>query len=120
MSLNAIPPEAEAQARQALAAVRWGDEGLTREELRVQAPNLPYQIYLKLPASKRFSDTDTLLRFASEAGTLADGEFGETTDPNVEREVLELGGPPAWGGDPLLDGDEQASGSATDTEGLDA
>lgn len=119
MSEPSFDQRAVDQARTALSPLNWSG-GLTRDDIRTQAPTFPYALWLKLPASKRFQSADEMLKYAVEAGARADGEFGDVVDVAEEREVLDLGGPPAWGDDPLLAGEDQPGGSATDTQGLES
>ncbi len=98
-----------------LTALDWS-HGLTRDDLRATLPDLPQALYLHMPASKRFSDSRQLAQVIIDEMQLADAEAVEVS---AENEALALGGPPAWGADPLLGGTRQESGSATDTQGLD-
>jgi hypothetical protein len=114
--------DAALQARPQLAQLQWG-QGLTRDDVRQRWSKFPQALYLRLPASKRFMNGDDLLRAAANFSTRAEGEFTDvhTTPAELaeEREVMDLGGPPAYGADMTLAGDTEQSGSATDTAGLD-
>ncbi len=99
-----------------MMALDWS-VALSRDDLRHRIPQLPPIIYLHLPATKRFNSPDdvrlalwaSLHRLHDEDGILVD-----------EAQVMDNGGPPTWGPDPLLGGKTQESGSAMDQFGLDA
>ena len=121
-------PSHDAQISAAIARVRpelerldWGEHGLTRQDLQDRLADFPHVLYLQLPASKRFRSAAETLHAIDVEYERADGEFFDNAAslPD-ERMVREDGGPPAWGNDPLLAGGSEESGSATDTEGLDA
>ena len=103
----------------ALTQLDYGDEGLTRNDIRKQYKGLAPGIYLRLPSSRRFTSAQDVLHAASLAPSRAEGEFlGE--DPDLpEAESLADGGPPAWGPTPLttIDATED-SGSAEDRSTL--
>jgi hypothetical protein len=84
--------------------------GLTRDQLRERLPGLPDEIYLYLPAAKKFYSADDVLGQTGErALSRAEGEMvGPEFDMPVEGAV-EDDGPPAYG--PSL------SPGTTDTEG---
>jgi hypothetical protein len=100
-----------------LAALDWS-HGLTRDDLRVQIPDVPPVLYLHLPAAKRFASPFEVRRMALTALARAEGEFVTAADVIDERQIMDLGGPPAWGPDPLIAGFMQEGGSATDTASL--
>ncbi len=102
-------------AEPALQRLDWS-RGLTRSDILVHIPDFPHLLYLRLPSSKRFASAHEVVREICNADARADGEFTGSEDLLDEREVLDFGGPPAWGDDPLLSGLSQPGGSATDTE----
>jgi hypothetical protein len=110
------------QVRSQLNALAW-DQGLTRNDIRAQIPDFPLILYLRLPDAKRYLSAREVAHAVLTATQRADGEF-LTPDASVElpseQEMRDMGAPPAWGQDPLLAGGTEDSGSATDTEGLDA
>jgi hypothetical protein len=116
----AITPEQVEAAARALSQMRWGPDGLTREEIRAHYPALPKPIYLRLPSSKRYMSAGQVLHDAEVAPSRAEGEF-LGANPNLpEAQSLEDGGPPAWGPTPLFTpGGVVEGGSAEDTEGLE-
>ena len=100
-----------------LLPLDYGEEGLTRDEIRDRYPALPLGIYLRLPASRRFTSARDTLHAASLAPSRAEGEYlGENPDIPDAASVAD-GGPPAWGPTPLdaVDGVED-SGSAEDRD----
>ena len=106
-------------AEPALQRLDWS-RGLTRSDIMVHIPDFPHLLYLRLPSSRRYVSALEVVHEIRNADARADGEFIDGEDLLEEREVLDLGGPPAWGSDPLYGGLSQPGGSATDTEGLDA
>ncbi len=94
----------------------FGHDGLTRDQLRRRLKGLPEALYLRLPASRRYHSATDVLRVAGSAPSRSEGEFLGPNPDIPEAESVDEGGPPAWGGDPLLtrDGIEE-SGSAEDT-----
>lgn len=102
-----------------LMELDFGEEGLTRDQIRKRYRDLPEAIYLRMPSSRHFLSADEALRDALDARSRAEGDFlGPQPDIPVQESIGD-GGPPAWGGDPLFtpDGVEDG-GSAEDTEGL--
>jgi hypothetical protein len=124
-------PEADPQALSAISAsdletlalrlmdLDFGSDGLTRDQLRRRLKDLPEALFLRLPSSRRYHSAAAVLRDAGSAPSRSEGEFlGPSSDiDEAEAKSLDEGGPPAWGGDPLLtlDGIEE-SGSAEDTD----
>lgn len=106
-------------ATPALNQLDWS-HGLTRDDIQARMPDFPHVLYLRLPASKHFGSAQEVEQMIRVAEARAEDAFAEDEDVAEEREALADGGPPAWGNDPLLSGLTQPSGSATDTEGLDA
>jgi hypothetical protein len=102
-----------------LMELDFGPEGLTRDQIRKRYRDLPEAIYLRMPSSRHFLNAEEALRDVWEARSRAEGEYLGAQPDIPERESVEDGGPPAWGGDPLLthDGIEDG-GSAEDTRGL--
>lgn len=94
----------------------YSNGGLTRDQIRKKYHDLPEVIYLRMPSSRHFLSAEEALRDVLDARSRAEGEYlGD--HPNIpEAASVEDGGPPAWGGDPLLirDGVEDG-GSAEDT-----
>jgi hypothetical protein len=77
--------------------------GLTRDEVRRQVPNLPREIYLELPASKRYRSAAELLHEAVNAPHRAEGEVvREDFDAFDSEGAEDDGGPAAWGEDPIM------------------
>lgn len=95
----------------------FGTQGLTRDRLRRRIKDLPDALFLRLPASRHYHSADEVLRDAGSSASRAEGEYLGANPDIPEAESLADGGPPAWGGDPLLirDGVED-SGSAEDNE----
>ena len=114
-----LTPEELADAERALDELDWGEEGLTRDEIRARYPKLPSALYLRLPASKRFTSTDDVILNVADSRERAEGEIPGDTGDSPETDSLSDGGPPAWGPDPIysIRGKEDG-GSAEDTEGL--
>lgn len=109
----------EAAAR-ALSQIDWGEDGLTRDQIREHYPALPRSIYLHLPSSKHFSSTAEVLQQAELAASRAEGEFMGANPDLPEEESIADGGPPAWGPTPLFTpGGVVDGGSAEDTEERD-
>lgn len=102
-----------------LMELDFGQEGLTRDQIRKRYRELPEAIYLRMPSSRRFLSAEEALRDAWDARSRAEGDFLGPRPDIPEQESVGDGGPPAWGGDPLftLDGVEEG-GSAEDTRGL--
>jgi hypothetical protein len=102
-----------------LMELHYGQDGLTRDEIRKRVRDLPEAIYLRMPSSRHFLSADEALHDAAVARSRAEGDFLGPNPDIPEAQSMEDGGPPAWGGDPLLtiDGVEDG-GSAEDTEGL--
>lgn len=102
-----------------LMELHFGQEGLTRDQIRKRYRDLPEAIYLRMPSSRHFLNAEEALRDVWEARSRAEGEYLGAQPDIPEAESVDDGGPPAWGGDPLLtrDGIEDG-GSAEDTRGL--
>ncbi len=104
-----------------LASINWGTEGLTRHEIKRQFPQLPDDVFLRLPESKRFTSVDEVLRQAGVAESRAEGDFLGPNPDLPEAASIADGGPPGWGGDPIYSvGGVEEPGSAEDTEDLDS
>lgn len=95
----------------------FGPDGLTRDKLRRKLKGLPEALYLRLPASRHYHDVASVMRDAGSAPSRAEGEYLGASPDIPEAESIEDGGPPSWGGTPLLtrDGVEN-SASAEDTD----
>jgi hypothetical protein len=114
-----LTPEELHDAQQALAGLDWGEEGLTRDEIRDRYPKLPSALYLRLPASKRFTSANDTLHNVADSRDRAEGEIPGDSADSPEAESISDGGPPAWGPDPLYSNrGKEDGGSAEDTEGL--
>lgn len=102
-----------------LMELDFGQEGLTRDQIRKRYRDLPEAIYLRMPSSRHFLNAEEALHDVWEARSRAEGEYLGAQPDIPEAESVDDGGPPAWGGDPLLtqDGIEDG-GSAEDTRGL--
>ena len=90
--------------------------GLTRDQIRKKYRDLPEVIFLRMPSSRHFLSAEEALHDVLDARSRAEGEYlGD--HPNIpEAASIEDGGPPAWGGDPLLVRDAvEDGGSAEDT-----
>lgn len=113
--------DAMVQMRGQLDVLDW-EHGLTRNDIRDQVPDFPMILYLRLPDSKRFTSPHEMWETARTALIRADGEFvGDNAADTLPspQEIQDIGAPAAWGDDPMLAGETENSGSATDTEGLD-
>lgn len=107
-------------AEKHLATLDWGEEGLTRDEIRERYPKLPSALYLRLPASKRFTSMNDMLHNVADAQVRAEGEIPEDSAESPEFDSIGDGGPPAWGPDPIFSNrGKEDGGSAEDTEGLE-
>jgi hypothetical protein len=102
---------------QQLARLDW-THPRTRDDIRAQWPALPRHVYLRLPSTRQFISSASVMQtlWAIEFGNASGGAPADMPD---ERLVFLHGGPPAWGPDPLVAGEVQESGSATDTDKLD-
>lgn len=114
-----LTPEELRDAEQALDELDWGEEGLTRDEIRERYPKLPSALYLRLPASKHFTSTDDVILNVADSRERAEGEIPGDSAASPETDSIADGGPPAYGPDPIYSrhGTEDG-GSAEDTEGL--
>jgi len=114
-----LTPEELRDAEQALASIDWGEEGLTRDEIRERYPKLPSALYLRLPSSKHFTSEADVLHNVSDSRERAEGEIPGDSAESPEAESIADGGPPAYGPDPIFSrhGTEDG-GSAEDTEEL--
>lgn len=98
----------------------FGQDGLTRDEIRKKYRDLPEVVYLRMPSRRHFLNAEEIVRDVLDARSRAEGEY-LGPDPDIpDAASVSDGGPPAWGGDPLLTEDAiEDGGSAEDTEGLD-
>ncbi len=73
-------------------------QGLTRDQIREQLPTLPDEVFMYLPASKRFYSADEVLNQTGEhALSRAEGEMvGPEFELPVEGATEDFG-PPAYG-----------------------
>jgi hypothetical protein len=95
-----------------LLELNYGSNGLTRDQIRKRYRDLPEELYLRLPASRRFHSAEDTLRQAGSSESRAEGDF-MGAQPNIpEAESVADGGPPAWGGDPLLTRDAVEDGGS--------
>jgi hypothetical protein len=77
--------------------------GLTRDDVRQRMPHLPDEIYLELPASKRYRSAQELVHDAVNAPHRAEGEFvPEDFDTFDSHGAEDDGGPAAWEEDPIM------------------
>lgn len=118
-ALTDIPPDTLETITLKLMELQYGPDGLTRDEIRKRVRDFPEAIYLRMPSSRRYLNADEAMRDAAVARSRAEGDFLGPNPDIPEAQSVEDGGPPAWGGDPLLtlDGVEDG-GSAEDTDGL--
>jgi hypothetical protein len=99
-----------------LMELDYGEDGLTRDQIRKRYRDLPEAVYLRMPSSRRFMNAEEAMRDALEARSRAEGEFLGAEPSIPDQESVGDGGPPAWGGDPLLTMDGTLEGgSAEDT-----
>ena len=102
-----------------LMELEYGDEGLTRDQIRKRYHDLPEAIYLRMPSSRHFLTAEEALRDVQLARSRAEGDFLGAQPDIPAADSVSDGGPPAWGGDPLLTIDAvMDGGSAEDTQGL--
>ena len=86
--------------------------GLTRDDVRRGMPNLPRQLYLDLPASKRYYSAGELVHDALNAANRAEGEVvPEDFDGFDSSGAEDEGGPSAWGEDPIIGAHQQPPAS---------
>src|SRR5215472_11400319 len=77
--------------------------GLTRDDLLRLMPHLPHEVYLELPASKRFRNADEIVHDAVNSGYRSEGEVvPEDFDLFGSHGAESDGGPSAWGDDPIV------------------
>ncbi len=114
-----LTPEELQAAEQALAQLDWGEEGLTRDEIRDRYPDLPSALYLRLPASKHFASAEDTLHNVADSRSRAEGEIPDEDSDSPVAESIADGGPPGYGPDPIYSNrGKEDGGSAEDTEGL--
>lgn len=87
-------------------------DGLTRDQLRERLPSMPEDVYMYLPAAKKFYSTDDVLNQTG-ANALARAE-GATVGPELDlpTDGAEDDGGPISYGDSLSPGDHSIEGSA--------
>jgi hypothetical protein len=100
--LDVTPGEA-LRVENALHALDWR-HGLTRDEIKAAYPELPVGIYLRLPATKRYSSPLEALHECGLAPSRAEGMFmGANPEAQFpEEESVDEGGPPGWGDQPAV------------------
>jgi hypothetical protein len=110
------------RASHALSRLDWHGGGLNRDEIKARYGALPVGIYLRLPATKKYTSSAEVLHECGLAQARAEGMF---EDPNLESEFPEAasvddGGPPGWGDQSGIYrlGGSVEGGSAEDKEGL--
>lgn len=102
-----------------LMELDYGDEGLTRDQIRKRFRDLPEAIYLRMPSSRHFLTAEEAMRDVRFFRSRAEGDFLGAQPDIPSADSVADGGPPAWGGDPLLTIDAVTDGgSAEDTQGL--
>ena len=102
-----------------LMEIDYGEDGLTRVQIRKRYRELPEVIYLRMPSSRHFLNADEAMRDVLDARSRAEGEYLGAQPDIPDADSVGDGGPPAWGGDPLLTVDAvEDGGSAEDTQGL--
>lgn len=97
-----------------LMELHYGPDGLTRDQIRKRYRDLPEELYLRMPASRRFRSAEDALRQAGSAQSRAEGDFLGASPDIPEAESVADGGPPAWGGDPLLVRDAVEDGGSSE------
>ena len=114
-----LTPEELADAERALDELDWGEEGLTRDEIRDRYPDLPSALYLRLPASKHFTSAEDTLHNVADSRSRAEGEIPDEDSDSPVAESIADGGPPGYGPDPIYSNrGKEDGGSAEDTKGL--
>lgn len=109
------------QVRGGLSTVDFSD-GITRDQIREQWPEMPQEAFLLLPSSKLFLSADQVLAEIQNAGARAQGEFA-AADLDIPTDgAQEDAGPPAWGHsltgtDHLVEGEGDYPGEANDIAG---
>ena len=58
-----------------LMELDFGQDGLTRDQIRKHYRELPEAIYLRMPSSRHFRDAEEALRDALDARSRAEGEY---------------------------------------------
>lgn len=100
--LNVTPDEAS-RVEDTLRGLDWR-HGLTRDEIKAAYPELPVGIYLRLPATKKFTSPLEALHECGLAPSRAEGMFmGANPEAEFsEEESVDEGGPPGWGDQPAV------------------
>jgi len=97
-----VKPTALRDVQRELASLDFS-QGLTRDDVRQRMPHLPEEIYLELPASKRYRSAEEMIHDAANAPNRAEGEIvREDFDAFGSEGAEDDGGPSAWGEDPIL------------------
>lgn len=92
-------PEIDHVRRQ-LESLDYGEQGLTRNDLRSLIAGLPDAIYLHLPDSKHFTSAAEVLHEVQRSAARAEGEFIAADDDT--ESALADSGPAGYGDDPLI------------------
>lgn len=88
--------------RTRLESLEYGEHGLTRNDMRVRMADLPDDVYLHLPDSKRFRNADEVLHEVRTSSARSEGEF-IAPDDNTPSDGAEADyGPAAYGDSPLI------------------
>lgn len=106
-----------AEARAALQQLHFGEQGLTRNDMRAQLSSLPDSIYLHLPDSKRFYNADEVLHEARTAAGRAEGEFIAAGDDTEDAEADY--GPAGYSDSLLIDSGVVGPSANTPVPGFD-
>jgi hypothetical protein len=105
--------------RTRLESLHYGEQGLTRNDMRVQMADLPDAIYLHLPDSKRFRSADEVLYEVRTSAARSEGEF-IAADDNTPSDGAEADfGPAGYGDSPLISPSTAGSTTNTPVPGFD-
>ena len=97
-----MKPNALKDVKRELDHLDFGN-GLTRDDVRRRMPHLPDEIYLELPASKRYRSAQELVHDAVNAPHRAEGDIVREDFDAFDASGAEAeGGPSAWGEDPII------------------
>lgn len=95
-----------------LMELDYSKGGLTRDRIRKKYHDLPEAIYLRMPSSRHFLSAEEAMRDVFDAHSRAEGEYLGDHPSIPEAASVADGGPPAWGGDPLLEIDAVEDGGS--------
>ncbi len=104
-------------ARVLLERLDYGEHGLTRNDMRAQAPDVPDIVYLHLPDSKRFANAAEALHEVRAAPGRAEGEFIAATDDTEDAEADY--GPAGYGDSLPIDSGVVGASGNTPVPGFD-